>query len=56
MITLGVNESVTDDLPNLAALAKPLIYSAVNLADAERSFCIYKLILSLEDEVFMKRI
>ena len=37
--------SMTDDFPNLPALAKPLS-STLNSADAERSFSIFNLILS----------
>ncbi|GFO03121.1 hypothetical protein PoB_002962600 [Plakobranchus ocellatus] len=39
--------SVSYDLPNLAALAKPFICSTVHSADAERSFSIYNLIVFL---------
>ncbi|GFO15863.1 hat family dimerization domain [Plakobranchus ocellatus] len=38
--------SVSDDHPNLAALAKSLICSTVNSADAKRRFSIYNLIRS----------
>ncbi|GFN77220.1 hypothetical protein PoB_000372600 [Plakobranchus ocellatus] len=37
--------SMSDDLPNLAALATPLFCSTVDSVDAKRSFSIYNIIL-----------